>query len=384
VNAPTAEHLADAKRRVAALRAIMATHQIDAVLGIAHGAPGLSGFLRYFTNVELWAGRGFFIVTKDDPDPLVVLYSNYGATWAGQISTTSRVVSTILDGRTPMDRVIDELRKVTKAGSRVGTLGRQTILTLNEDAQLTQGLPGVELVALDTPVNDVRQIKSAFEITAEEETGRILAEALERFGEVARPGMPAWEAAAEAERYAKARGCFWGRSKYSIDQKPYTVPTLLNRELRRDDVILFELVYAGPLGYWYEITCLYSFGPLPEPAARRFQTYWNAVQAAAAAIKPGARYGIVPEVANKVVADAGYNIIGHHTPNCHTIGTDECDGITPPPPDGLLKENMVLSFHPSAMLEGELAYLLSDNYQITPTGGRVLSTLGTPYRRLKP
>jgi hypothetical protein len=34
------------------------------------------------------------------------------------------------------------------------------------------------------------------------------------------------------------------------------------------------------------------------------------------------------------------------------------------------------------MLEGELAYLLSDNYQITPSGGRVLSTLGTPYRQL--
>jgi Xaa-Pro aminopeptidase len=384
VNAPTPEHLADARRRVDALRAIMAEQNVDAVLGIGHGAPGLSGFLRYFTNVELWAGRGFFIVTKNEADPLVVLLSNYGSTWARQLSTTPRVVSTFQDGRAPIDRVLEELRRVTKAGSRVGTLGRQTILTLTEDAQITTGLPGVEFVALDTAVNDVRQIKSKFEIKAEEETGRILAGALERFGEVARPGMPAWEAAAEAERYSKARGCFWGRSKYSIDQKPYTVPTLLNRELRRDDVILFELVYAGPLGYWYEITCLYSFGALPEAAEKRFETSWKAVQAAAAAIKPGARYGVVPEVADAVMRGAGYTIVAHHTPNCHTIGTDECDGITPPPPDDLLKENMVLSFHPSAMLEGELAYLLSDNYQITPGGGRVLSTLGKPYRRLKP
>ena len=384
MNAPTPQHLADARRRIDALRGIMASHNIDAVLGIAHGAPGLSGFLRYFTNVELWAGRGFFIVTKDEPEPLVVLLSNYGSTWARQLSTTPRVVSTFQDGRAPIDRVLEELRRVTKAGGRVGTLGRQTILTLAEDAQITSGLQGVEFVPLDGPVNDVRQIKSAFEIEAEEETGRILAGALERFGEAARPGMPAWEAAAEAERYAKARGCFWGRSKYSIDQKPYTVPTLLNRELRRDDVILFELVYAGPLGYWYEITCLYSFGPLPEAAEKRFEASWKAVQAAAAAIKPGARYGIVPEVADAIMRDAGYKIVAHHTPNCHTIGTDECDGITPPPPDDLLKENMVLSFHPSAMLEGELAYLLSDNYQITPSGGRVLSPLGKPYRRMKP
>ena len=37
-----------------------------------------------------------------------------------------------------------------------------------------------------------------------------------------------------------------------------------------DDVILFELVYTGPLGYWHEITCLYSFGPLPDARGHGF------------------------------------------------------------------------------------------------------------------
>jgi Xaa-Pro aminopeptidase len=248
---------------------------------------------------------------------------------------------------------------------------------------LTQGLPGVVFQELNTEVNAVRQIKSPFEIKAMEETGRILAGALERFGEVAKPGMPAWAAASESERYAKERGCFWGRSKYSVDQRPYTIPTLLDRPLKKDDVILFELVYTGPLGYWHEITCLYSFGPLPDAAAKRFDTWWKAVQAAAAVARPGNRYGLIGETADKVFTDAGYKVIGHHTPNCHTIGTDEADGITPPPPDELLRENMVLSFHPSTWLEGDLAFLISDNYQVTPQGGRVLSPLGRPYRQLK-
>jgi hypothetical protein len=43
---------------------------------------------------------------------------------------------------------------------------------------------------------------------------------------------------------------------------------------------------------------------------------------------------------------------------------------------------MVLSFHPSTWLKGDLAFLISDNYQVTRSGGRVLSPLGTPYRRL--
>jgi Xaa-Pro aminopeptidase len=383
MNAPTAEHRADAQRRLTELRKIMKAAGVKAVLGIAGGAPGQNGFLRYFTNVELWAGRAFFIVTPDDPDPLVIMWSNYGAEWGKLIATTPRIVSTILENRPPMARVIEELKKVTKPGDRVGTLNVQTVLSVGEHAMLTQGLPGVMFQELNTEVNAVRQIKSPFEIKAMEETGRILAGALERFGEVAKPGVPAWTAAAESERYAKELGCFWGRSKYSLDERPYTIPTTLDRPLKREDVILFELVYTGPLGYWHEITCLYSFGALPEPAAKRFETWWKAVQAAAAVAKPGNRYGLIGETADKVFSDAGYKIIGHHTPNCHTIGTDEADGITPPPPDELLRENMVLSFHPSTWLEGDLAFLISDNYHVTPRGGRVLSPLGKPYRQLR-
>lgn len=380
---PSPEHRADVRRRLAELKMIMAANDVGAVLGVAGGAPGQNGFLRYFTNVELWAGRAFFVVTPDEADPLVIMWSNYGAEWAKQIATTPRVVSTILENRPPIARVVEELKNATKPGQKIGTLNLHTVLSLNEHAMLTQGLPGAVFHPLDAEVNAVRQIKSPFEIAAMEETGRILAGALERFGEVARPGVPAWEAAAEAERYAKARGCFWGRSKYSLDQRPYTIPTLLDRTLRRDDVILFELVYAGPLGYWHEITCLYSFGPLPDPVAQRLETWERAVAAAAAVARPGRRFGEIGEAADRVFADAGYTIIGHHTPNCHTIGTDEADGVTPPPPDEILREHMVLSFHPSTWLEGDLAFLISDNYEVTPQGGRVLSPMGRPYRRLE-
>jgi Xaa-Pro aminopeptidase len=383
MNQPTPEHRADAQRRIAALKKIMAANDLTAVLGVAYGAPGQNGFLRYFTNVELWAGRAFFLVTPQEPDPLVIMYSNYGAEWGKQIATTPRIVSTILENRPPMERVIQELKKVSKAGSKIGTLNMNTVLSLGEHATLTQGLPGVTFQELNTEVNAVRQIKSPFEIKAMEETGQILAGALERFGEVAKPGMPAWAAASESERYAKERGCFWGRSKYSLDQRPYTIPPLLDRPLKRDDVILFELVYAGPLGYWHEITCLYSFGPLPDAPAKRFDTLWKAVQSAAAVAKPGNRFGQIAETADGIFAQAGYEIIGHHTPNCHTIGTDEADGITPPPAQEVLREDMVLSFHPSTWLKGDLAFLISDNYHVTPKGGRVLSPLGRPYRQLR-
>jgi Xaa-Pro aminopeptidase len=380
---PTEAHRADVRRRLTALRAAMATDGVDAFLGVAQGAPGMGGILRYFTNVELWAGRAFLLATPDDEDPLVIMWSNYGAEWAKQMATTPRVVSTIQEHRLPVARVIDELRRIVRPGQRVGVANLNTVLSLTEYRAMTDALPGVEFADFTAQVNAIRQIKSPFEIEAMEETGAILAGALEAFGEAARPGVLAWEAAAEAERYAKAHGCFWGRSKYSLDQRPFTVPTPLDRRFQESDVILFEMVYQGPLGYWLEITCVYSFGPLPDEVGRRLEAWQEAVRAAAAVARPGTPFGEIGRAADRTLQQLGYTVIGKHTPDCHSIGTDEADGITPPPPDEPLRENMVLSLHPAALVEGGYAFLISDNYQITPQGGRVLSPLGRPYRQLK-
>jgi Xaa-Pro aminopeptidase len=250
-------------------------------------------------------------------------------------------------------------------------------------------MPDCEFIDLTKELDKIRAVKTFFEIEENYNTGRIMSEAFDTFNMVAKPGVRVWEAAAVAEEVLKEQGCFWGRSKYSFDLRPETIPTPLDKVFTEDDIFVFELVYTGPLGYWSEMTALYSFKPLPEPIAHQLAVHEVVIQECAAVAKTGNHIGIIAETSNRVWRENGFKIIGDanyspnvkqlipngkHTPDAHTIGLDESDGPSAWfTPAEILKSNMVLSFHPSTMLEGHKAFLISDNYLVTPDGSIRLS-----------
>jgi Xaa-Pro aminopeptidase len=243
---------------------------------------------------------------------------------------------------------------------------------------------GREAIDVTTDINKMRSIKSNFEIEEIYRTGRLLCEGLERFGEVARPGVRCWDAAAAAEHVLRSRGCFWGRSKYSLDLRPQTIPTPLDKRFTEDDIILFELVYTGPLGYWHEMTALFSFKPLPEDVQNQLEAQEKVIQACSNAMKAGARIGDMHDIASEVWKQEGFKVIGKHTPNCHSIGLDDEDGPSSWfTPDEILEPNMVLSFHPSTLLEGNRAFLISDNFLVTSEGAVQLSPREWVYRKIE-
>ena len=370
----------DVQRRIARLQDIMKEKDLSAVILPAAGAPGMNGLLRYFTNAELWAGKAFVIVTPDEPEPLLIYWSNYAAAWGEEMATTSRIESTIMTDYTPIDRVCEVVKETAGVSKRVGLANRDVTFLMQEWVDLTDGLKGFEIVDVTDDVNEMRVIKSPFEIAVMDNLGRIMAEAFDIYEANLKPGVRAWEVAAMAEAHIKGQGGYWGRQKYSLDQRPYTIPTPLDRRLQKDDVILFELVYAGPYGYWCEMTSVFSFGDLPADAKRRLDTTERAIQESAKAAVPGAHKGIVGEVSDRVFTEAGYKVIGNHTRHCHTIGTDEVDLRAPLPPEAELRENMVLSYHPATLLEGDLAFLISDNYVVTKGGAVRLSPLKGHHR----
>jgi len=370
----------DIDRRVKGLQEIMKEKDIGATILPAAGAPGMNGLLRYFTNAELWAGKAFVIVTPDEPEPLIVYWSNYAAAWGEEMATTSRIESTIMTDYSPLERVCEIVTEAAADNKRVGLANRDVTFLVNEWQELKDGLEGFEIVDVTDDVNEMRVIKSPFEIEAMNNLGRIMSEAFDIYEENLKPGVSAWEVAAMAEAHIRGQGGYWGRQKYSLDERPYTIPTPLDRTLEKDDVILFELVYAGPYGYWCEMTCLYAFGELPEESMRRYETTEKAIEESAKVAVPGAHKGIVGETSDKVFADAGYNVIGAHTRHCHTIGTDEVDLRAPLPPEAELRENMVLSYHPATLLEGDLAYLISDNFVVAKDGAKRLSPKGKSLR----
>jgi Xaa-Pro aminopeptidase len=355
---------------------------IGALFIPAQGAPGMMGVAKYFSNLQLWAGTAWVVVGSEHPEPALVQTSSYGADWNRQEATTSWVESPQPDA---LKRAIEIGKEFTGRDKKIGIVNLKTTWRAGDWERVQKELlvDGREAVDVTSEINRMRSVKSGFEIEEIFRTGRLLCEGLERFGEVARPGIRCWDAAAAAEEVLRSQGCFWGRSKYSLDLRPQTIPTTLDRRFSEDDIIIFELVYTGPLGYWYEMTALFSFKTLPDDVRRQLDAQEKVIQACSVAMKAGARIGIMHDIASEIWKKEGFEVIGRHTPNCHSIGLDDEDGPSSWfTPDEILKPNMVLSFHPSTLLAGDKAFLISDNFLVTPEGAVPLSPREWLYRKI--
>lgn len=370
----------DVARRVKRLQGLMREKELGVVIIPALGAPGMMGVAKYFTNLVLWAGPAHVLVGVEHPEPAIVQWSSYGALWNRQEATTSCVENPDADA---LGRTLELAKELAGSSNRVGVEHVAQRWSVGDWERTQKTLSGFEFVDISSEIDAMRSVKSHFEIEEICNTGRIMTEGMVRFAEVARPGVRAWDAASAAEELLKAQGCFWGRSKYSLDLRPYTIPTPLDRRFKQDDIILFELVYTGPLGYWYEMTALFSFDELPMQISAQVEAREKVIEAAASAAKPGVRIGEIAVVTNRTFKELGFSVIGKHTPNCHSIGLDESDGPSSWfTPEDKLEANMVLSFHPSTLLEGDRAFLISDNYLVTPDGAVRMSPKDWTYMRI--
>jgi Xaa-Pro aminopeptidase len=361
----------DVARRIEKFQSMMKEKDLGAVFVVAGGGPGMMGMAKYLTNLVMWAGRAYVVLGAERPEPALVQWSSYGATWNRQEATTSWVENPDPDA---YGRAIEIARELAGSSKRIGVEHVNQNWTVGEWDRIRKELSEFEFVDITKEVDAIRSIKSNFEVEHFYDMGRLMTEAFLRYEEVAYPGVRAWDAAAAAEEVLKAAGCYWGRQKYSLDLRPYTIPTPLDRRLEADDIILFELVYNSPLGYWCEMTSLYTFKPLPADIQAQVEAHEKVIAACARAARPGERIGKVAEVSNQTFKDLGFPVIGKHTPDCHSIGLDESDGPSSWfTPDEKLEANMVLSFHPSTLLEHNRAFLVSDNYLVTPEGAVRLS-----------
>lgn len=364
----------------------MRQHEVKILVAVCTGAPHFNGFLRYFTGAEMWGGREFLILRSDVLERYVVIRSTYDAEWLRATAVNTRVDSTLLEFLPPVRRFIQVAAELTGGRGRIGMLNAKH-LTAGEANAIREALPRVEIVDLTDEVNRLRQIKSPFEVDAIRLTGRILAEGMELFERLARPGRLAAEIAGEVDGFLKGKGCFWGRVKYSLNQRPETIIASPDRRLRGDDVILFQFVHSGPHGYWYELSRVYSFADLPKETASRLQTMEVAMREASHLLVPGGTYRQVSETVDRVFRDAQFTVIGKHTYDCHTLGTDENEGDfrtrEGEAPDFEFRENMVLGLHPATLLEGGFGFLLCETYLVQPGGGVPLSPMPSFHRKIE-
>src|SRR5436309_15562951 len=134
----------------------------------------------------------------------------------------------------------------------------------------------------------------------------------------------------EAERFLRGQGCELGRIECAMNGVVFGEGVDVDRRPEQDDVLQVQLKYAGPLGYWHELSRVFALGRVPGPVAAGLAATTQALASAKAEIAPGASYAHVTAAAERSFAAAGFTVTGRHRLDCHTIGTDETGGACLP------------------------------------------------------
>lgn len=363
----------DVAKRIERVQAMMKANDLDVLVITGHAAPGSIGAMRYITHAHLWGGGAYAVLGVDDPHPWLQVWSSYQAVWSRNETTTlpERVESPAGD---IIERTCDLAKEYATGSKRIGMVNMNKLMSIGTYQQFTKTLGDYELVEVTDAYNEIRQIKTPFELEAIQQNGAILDSAMDIFVEHAHVGAKYWDACSAVEGYIKSFGGFWGRTKLALDGTPYTVPTAKDLRMKREDIINFEIVYESPYGYWLEMTSVFSFDPLPDEDQALLDGYLMAVENSAAVAKTGNTFSMISDANDKTLRDLGFPVDGKHTPDCHSTGLDGSDGPnTFGAPDFVLKSNMVLSYHPGTVLENDRGFLISDNFLVTPEGAVRLS-----------
>ena len=371
----TLSHLSSAAergRRYEALIAAMGEAGLDALVIAGRGDEFLRGRLQYVSDIFQWAGYGYVVLPASGDaayvgDPL----------WGLGRATAAGWIEDLRLSLTPGAEVVAALGDHGVSSGRVGLVGANDAAAHRHVLDLEAGFPGDVVDATDL-FDDVRAIKSAEEIEKLRETSAILRRVFLGLAAELRPGVPERDALAEAHRTARQLGCLEGIALMGRPPFPFFGPGS-EVPMQDDDVIVIDLEWAGPSGYWLELRRCFSFGP-PTDAARRFWEMRSDVfDACVAAIAPGVRSTEIAAARDRALATHGYPPVPGLRYTAHGLGLDSLEPPWVPGKDRVLQPGMVLSLHPDVAVEDEQeratlgGISIADNVLVTETGAERLT-----------
>lgn len=229
-------------------------------------------------------------------------------------------------------------------------------------------------------------LKSAAELSAMREAGRVVGRTLQRVAGAARPGVPLArldEIATDSIREHGAKPSFL---HYHPRFAPYPFPAVLclsvnevvvhgipdGRVLRDGDVLSIDCG-AELGGYHGDAAVTVAIGRVDDRATRLIERTRAALDAAIAAAVVGARMGDVAHAVERVGRAEGYGILADHAG--HGIGQAMHEDPTVPntgrPGRGLpLREGLVLAIEPMFLEGGRDGYrLLADGWSVVTDDG---------------
>jgi Xaa-Pro dipeptidase len=376
VRESTLSHISSAverKRRYDVLRTAMAEAGLDALVICSRGDEFVRGRVQYVSDIFQWAGWGFAVLpAKGDPsyigDPLWGISRAEAAGWIDDLRLT----------QTPGEEVAAILSDHGLARARIGLVGIADAGSSVHIGTLRSSAPAAEFVDATDLFDDVRSSKSEEEIANLRQTSDILRTVFGALAAEIRPGVPEYDVLAEAHRLARQFGCvdgiaIMGRPPFRYFGAGSSAP------IQPDDVIVIDLEWGGPSGYWLELRRCFSFGEPSELVRRFWDLRRECFDACVGAIRPGADSDDIVAARDAAYAEHGYPPASGLRYSAHGIGLDSLEPPWVPGKSRVLREGMVLSLHPDIAIEDptEQALLggvsIADNVLVTATGAERLT-----------
>jgi Xaa-Pro aminopeptidase len=256
----------------------------------------------------------------------------------------------------------------------VGVVGLADITAVADYNDMRGAQPNVDWQDATDLFDDVRMVKSEEEIEATRETGRILRTVFTALEAEIRPGVRELDVLAEAHRLARQLGCVEGIALMGTAPfKSFTPGT--NGVIEKDDVMVIDLEWGGPSGYWVELRRVYSFNQPTDVQQKFWETRVETFAACIDAMKAGESSETIAAARDKVYAKYGQSAEGILAYTAHGIGVDSLEPPWVPGKERIMQEGMMINLHPSIKFEDpdEGAALggisIADNGLVTASGG---------------
>jgi Xaa-Pro aminopeptidase len=373
---------AERERRYAALRAAMGAHGLDALVIWSRGDEFLRGRIQYVSDVFQWAGWG-----------IVVLPATGAATFIGDPlwgAARAEAIDWITDVRQTQDpggEAAGILADLGLAHGAVGLVGLEDAAPAGQVRALERAAAGARFSDATDVFDDVRARKSDEELANLRDTSAILRTVFEALAAEIRPGMRERDVAAQAHRLCRQAGCVDGIVQ--IGRPPFRYFTPGGPEaIERSEVLVIDLEWGGPSGYWLELRRCFSFGAPSDEARRFFELRREVYDACVAAIRPGASSSDLLQARDAVYDRHGYPRPTAPRYSAHGIGIDSLEPPWVPGKDRELAPGMVLSLHPDIVIEDAGlrsrvgGITLSDNILVTAGGSEPMTDEVVPWVEL--
>jgi Xaa-Pro aminopeptidase len=350
-------------RRLSVLRTAMREQGYDALVVAGRTGAVESGFLRYLSAWRIWADAAYVVLPLAG-DPVFILRARSQTYWARQESALENVVRADNLARCALD-VLSAAGATSPGYVGLNTCGVPVdVATFRANAK-AEHLSDATSLMVDAMIH-----KSEEEKGYQRATAQALAHAHRAFGAALRPGMSEREAVGIAVAEVYAAGCLDGIAHISNRQAPYIRPPS-ERPIERDDVLRFSMEFAGPEGYWVELSALYSFLPPSGDDQRLFDTTLSAFGRVEAMLRPGVASRDLARAAQETFEEAGYSDLGHAIWDAHGIGLNVIEPPLALPDDmGVLEDGMAINVHPGVVIgEAQRGMYIQDNFEVSAGGG---------------